>query len=120
MNDRSNAIVGGSQRSDRVLEGEPNLQDLTVVLLDLSAELFELLLLTLPSLRVISGAAMVGKLEDFELVILVTGDVAFLLKALNLASRDLKAVVCDARCLLLQEPGLGLFEFFSFNHDAQY
>ena len=119
MNDRSNAIVGGFQRSDRVLEGEPDLQNLTVVLLDLSAELFELLLLALPSLRVISCASMVGKLEDLELVILITGDVALLLEALNLASRDLKAVVGDARSLLLQEPGLGLLKFFSFNHFGQ-
>lgn len=119
MNDRSNAICGSSQRSDGVLEGEPNLQNLAIVLLDLSAELFQLLLLALPSLRVVGGAAVVGELEDLELVVLVTGDVAFLLQALNLASSDLQAVSGDAGSLLLQEPGLGLLEiYFGFHHNA--
>ena len=67
-------------------------------------------------MRVVVGIAVVGELEDLELIILITGDIALLLEALNLAGRNLEAVVGDAWCLLLQEPSLSLLEFLSFNH----
>ena len=74
------------------------------------------MLLALSSLRVVVSVAVVRQLENLELVILVAGNVALLLQALNLASSDLQAVVGDARCLLLQESSLRLLKFFGVHH----
>ena len=93
-------LTGAAGRGDKarslvVLEGESDLEDLVLGLLDLSAQLVQHLVLLL-ALRLVVLLAVVSKLVDLQAVVRVLRDAQLLLEPADLRRTHGESILCRA------------------------